>query len=191
MDILYCASTKCQPHIEEFRQGSSAFVTDSLHMGTIQKDPTHVLGENDTFQPIRTCSCLLYCHTMNTLEQSEKRAWRFFKLWRAKPTYCPALHKNVYKSLRAWWHIKATRSTIKRPTTDLVHRYDLLPSAQIVINDGVLIEKRSQHGQIFYALEHTIDSRHIRVILVEDKTQKLWFLSITEKNKKTAPLTLP
>jgi hypothetical protein len=61
----------------------------------------------------------------------------------------------------------------------------------MVISDGVLIEKRSQHGQIFYALEHTIDSRHIRVILVEDKTQKLWFLSITEKNKKTAPLTLP
>lgn len=128
---------------------------------------------------------------MDDLVKAEKAAWRFYKIWRKHSTFCTALHRSVRKSLRGWWHLKANRSITKRPTHDLVHRYELLPLAEHVIEDGIFVEKRTQHGQIFYAIEQIVDSKCIRVVLVEDKSKSLWFLSITEKNKKTAPLTLP
>lgn len=128
---------------------------------------------------------------MEELERAEKLAWHFYKLWRKHDTYCPSIKRQVLKSLRGWWHIKANRAINKRPTADLIHRYSLLPLAEEVLKNGKLAEKRTQHNQTFYAVDHNINELHVRVVVVEDKKKNVWFLSITEKTKKTAPLTLP
>lgn len=121
---------------------------------------------------------------MSDLEISQKRAWRWYKMWRKTPTYCPALNAKIYKSLRGWWHIKATRATIKRPAIDLIRRYELLPFAEEVIEKGKLVETRNQHDQVLHALEAVVEEDWIRVILVEDKVGRISFLSVLSVNDK-------
>lgn len=123
---------------------------------------------------------------METLEEVKKKAWKFYDVWRASKTFCPALKTEIRVSLKGWNHLLGTGSH-KRQTKDIIRRLKLLRLARKVIEAADTTSRISnRHKKSFYVLEKTIGEKKIRVVLIEDRLGNKIFYSVMDK-KKGAP----
>ena len=121
------------------------------------------------------------------------KAWRYYKSWRKKKTYSPALKSEIKVSLKGWRHLTGASGFKKRSFADIYRRLKLLPYAREIILKSTTIQNiTKKSGLKYYALEAMIEvkegntklPRKVRVIIQEDKTGNLIFLSVMDKKKR-------
>jgi hypothetical protein len=128
---------------------------------------------------------------MSELEKAQKRAWRWYKERSVRKIYATTLKKFIRLTNKGWSHLIGNKRKVARPTPDLIHRFHILKYAEAVVQRGTYVGSIKRDGVIFHSIDYDIENMRLRVVIIEDARGYLSFLSIMEKTKKTAPLTLP
>lgn len=130
---------------------------------------------------------------MKKQNKIKEEAWEFYKQWREKPSFSPALKAEIKISRKGWLHISGAFGGKKRTLADVHRRLALLPKAKEIIETSTTIQDiKKKNGTLFYALEAMVEIeennkktlRKVRVVLIEDKKGNKIFYSVMDKKPK-------
>jgi len=123
-----------------------------------------------------------------------KKARSYYKLWKKKKCYCPALKSEILITKIGWDHLVGNKKHAKRNLEDKLRRLKLLPYVGFVLEASNTVQDiKVIDNQLHFAFEAVLflksgDLRKIRAVVIQDEVGNKVFLSVMDsKNRVPHP----
>jgi hypothetical protein len=122
---------------------------------------------------------------MRDLKQLKIRSWGFYKFWRERGSYSPALKVHIQITRRGWDHILGYGKNRKRSKREIMERLANLRTAKLILESAKFITEERRRGNVkFYKISGRRKNQLVSIVIMAENG-KYYLLSIfvEEKNK--------